>query len=517
MERRQSRPFSVTNIPGGYRLECVRQICSVWVAYRTRAISLLALRTYMALLEVAERRHAAALRGRVTKAATMTLSIESVASELHALVKCARRSQVIAALRQLQTVGVLDTNGSGITLHAGSQRIPGILRSETELMWNRFGRRKFVPFPRRALRALAATRSAAVIATMLASCLRCVYQRVNGVSVEGSCSIRLIAVAFGLHPRTVKTARRALRAAGWLCPIDADHWHIQKHGARLRFDAAKPCCRSESPPPRRRIGTNTPPPRHNKKLLTDPRNQEPLVVREPSERGTTKCVFGLRDIQLIELQDAKCLDLRYREAIRLRLISESPAERLRFFAAAAHASRVATRNTAGLFAAVIRRGLWSYISQADEDQARRMLLAYDRQNRVRGTSASSEQVRQLVSGLAARVAWPASQHATIPRSMAAMLSKSRAGSSSPASASSSRMASREPSTMATFSTNARRKAAGSVNPSVHAECSSMPRISHKHRSHGKWPKRRLNGSHASGIANCSVEDGALAARESQGT
>ena len=48
-------------------------------------------------------------------------------------------------------------------------------------------------------------------------------------------------------------------------------------------------------------------------------------------------------------------------------------DRLNFFAAAEHARAVGTRNSCGLFATIVRRGLWQYITLADEDAARAKL------------------------------------------------------------------------------------------------------------------------------------------------
>jgi hypothetical protein len=47
---------------------------------------------------------------------------------------------------------------------------------------------------------------------------------------------------------------------------------------------------------------------------------------------------------------------------------------LKFFSAAAHAVRVGRTNPAGLFATIVRKGLWSFVTSADEDIARGWLL-----------------------------------------------------------------------------------------------------------------------------------------------
>jgi hypothetical protein len=77
----------------------------------------------------------------------------------------------------------------------------------------------------------------------------------------------------------------------------------------------------------------------------------------------------LRHVVREDLHDPKRLHELHRQAIAAALISQSECDRLRFFAAAEHAKAIGSRNPCGLFAAVVRRGLWRYITQDDEDVA----------------------------------------------------------------------------------------------------------------------------------------------------
>lgn len=52
------------------------------------------------------------------------------------------------------------------------------------------------------------------------------------------------------------------------------------------------------------------------------------------------------------------------------MVRACQADALKFAAAAVHARRVGTRNPAGLFAKVVRGGLWAYISLDDEARGR---------------------------------------------------------------------------------------------------------------------------------------------------
>jgi hypothetical protein len=59
----------------------------------------------------------------------------------------------------------------------------------------------------------------------------------------------------------------------------------------------------------------------------------------------------------------------YQEAIQRGFLKLTPADRINFFAAIAHAFRVARHNACGLLRTIVEKGLWHVISQADEYNA----------------------------------------------------------------------------------------------------------------------------------------------------
>jgi hypothetical protein len=85
-------------------------------------------------------------------------------------------------------------------------------------------------------------------------------------------------------------------------------------------------------------------------------------------------------------------------------VGNSEAERLKFIAAAEHALACGRRNQAGMFAVIVRRGLWSFLSLHDEDRARKRAQevlvppsSLVRRRTLPRCSASAEVVRALIA------------------------------------------------------------------------------------------------------------------------
>jgi len=70
--------------------------------------------------------------------------------------------------------------------------------------------------------------------------------------------------------------------------------------------------------------------------------------------------------------DARSEQLRH-DAIQRGYLKDTQPDRLNFFAGIAHAMRVATSNPCGLLRTLVEKGLWHFLTQADEDKALRRL------------------------------------------------------------------------------------------------------------------------------------------------
>lgn len=144
----------------------------------------------------------------------------------------------------------------------------------------------------------------------------------------------------------------------------------------------------------------SPPPLLNQDPLQEPeRNQEPAPsgpagvrtggmgslggISQTAERAPTSIRAGskgrakaaakppprLDDVRPENLAETgRLLDL-HRQATARGLVGPSEADRLRFVAAAEHALAIGRGNPPGLFAYLIRGGLWRYLTREDEDRA----------------------------------------------------------------------------------------------------------------------------------------------------
>jgi hypothetical protein len=77
-----------------------------------------------------------------------------------------------------------------------------------------------------------------------------------------------------------------------------------------------------------------------------------------------------------DLQDTARLLVLFEQAHTQGLIGYSDSERLTFLAAAEHARVRGSNNPCGLFAELIRRQRWDYVTDSDEDIAYRRLKHY---------------------------------------------------------------------------------------------------------------------------------------------
>jgi hypothetical protein len=76
-----------------------------------------------------------------------------------------------------------------------------------------------------------------------------------------------------------------------------------------------------------------------------------------------------RDVVPEDLKDTGRLLELYDQAIARGLVTASERDRLRFVGAAEHARVIGTKNPCGLFVRLVRSGLWSFLTQDDEDAA----------------------------------------------------------------------------------------------------------------------------------------------------
>lgn len=360
---------SCIRIAGGYTLITGTALIAAWCAYKQRSIRLADLRAWFACCELAAQRRASGpdthFRPGEKHVAALTACGERAAGE---------------SMHRLRACGLLESDGSEMSIPAST---PSTIASEhrfQQALAQLSHHRRRVPVPRRMLRLLARSGRPVMTATVIAHLLRCMFIRDGHISTNGLCKASWVAVVFGVDERNVKAARKDLLSLDWLRADPASQRLLNRWGLPVRinpFWSAPPPAEREptakTPPRPVDSAPKTPPPLRNMNRLRRSLNSKPV---RPSRHGA--CAeseespeITLRAVQLADLRSPNRLRVLFEEAVRAGFVRRCQADEFRFAAAAERALRLGTRNPAGFFATVIRRGLWHVISQADEDAAKR--------------------------------------------------------------------------------------------------------------------------------------------------
>jgi hypothetical protein len=400
---------------GGFQFISVVHLCAVWCAYESRRLRLHDVRLWCAAQEMVARR------------CQLTAGQQPVYrhDELHSLT--GGRGGITTALARLQTNGLLTWATSALTFPSPVIEANTPLATMLAKIPNQHRR---IPVPRRLLRFLAKGCSRVLLATILGHLLRCLYYRQGQCHAEGFCKASWIADVFGVSPRAVKTARQRLEALGFLQRIDTPHWVRNRYGQKMRINlqwdgtpgvptgASAPV--HEIAPPPASLSSEIAPPDSDGKLLTEQKYQKPaysrptgvlstlfaqvqeamrngtLVIEEPpplrgddvkatvpvtSPPATTRkprpfTPPQLAHVILPDLQDMARLLVLYAQAIQHHLIGSSEADRLSFVALAQHVLHFRPVNPGGLFLQLLKQQRFDFITQEEEDTARRRLSAY---------------------------------------------------------------------------------------------------------------------------------------------
>jgi len=353
---------------GGFRFIPAIALMRAWWAYKQGIIRLYDLRVWFACHEAVSRR-CIVRPNRFPRYAF---------EEIHRLVEGRQSANVQTAVRRLSNAGLLDWSERKIQFPVMKSEGTG----DADRAWNEMislvdNHRRKVPVPRRTLRFLAEVSRPVSIATVLGHLLRCLYYRNGMCEPSGRCKSSWVADVFGVDVRNVKAARRELAETRWLVVHLARQTAMNRWGAAVTINLAwnlEQAPASSELPLRPSVSTTeSPPPRRNRKLSSRTENQKPAIAARTGAHMLA--LPSLRHVRIEDLHDVRRIDELLAEAWKRRLVPQGDAARLRFHSAAAHALRVGRQNPAGLFAVFIRRGLWKFLSGADEDLARQRLAS----------------------------------------------------------------------------------------------------------------------------------------------
>ncbi len=388
-------PRFVSKPAGGFRPISVAQVLMAWWAYRSGILSrYLDFRVYLALHEFDEQRRAwARSRAKAGKRTlTPVLSIPKLVAELCKLTGGSSERLVRESLRRLASTRLITLTPTAVLFATSVAELPANAGAEIKrLMPNRTGvRERRLPVPRRVLRYLARGAPASVAATVFGHLIRCAWWRERDCRVAGRCTAGFVSGVFGVDSRSVKRARAELRKVGWLVTSqDPDENTEGNCVPNLLWAQADVARRRRARPPLRTLLSPSPADRRTdlspRTTCTQLRSGSKYQQRRPRRlTGTRGGKSGdsrprLSNIKPPDLLAVERLDTLFDEAASVGLVTCTSADRLRFFSAAARALRLGSHNPCGFFAAIVRRGLWHFISQVDEDRAIAQLRA-DRQS-----------------------------------------------------------------------------------------------------------------------------------------
>lgn len=208
------------------------------------------------------------------------------------------------SLRRLEAARLLTWSESAIGFPASPEVVPLPDRADFRRFLDAIpNHQRLAPVPRRILRLLAGGARPALIATILGHLVRCLYLKHGKCSARGRVKASWIADTFGVSLRRVKQARKELIAMGWLIPLEARQWALNRWGSHVcinlawsRLDGIKPDIRlaatapaaadglPPAPAPGRELappplppGAESAPPDSNKEPLQGAKNQEPAA------------------------------------------------------------------------------------------------------------------------------------------------------------------------------------------------------------------------------------------------
>ena len=220
---------------GGFRLISTNLIVAIWFGFREGLVSLHAVRCFFALHEISARRYACACSER-RAGRRPTFKPRLCVKELAKLLGLPT-SKAKAALLELHEAGLVATTEHSIRFTSVSA-LPWsddrCLDFEVFLQNFRNANRR-VPIPRRTLVLIAESSSKALIWSMLACCLRCVfyYSPSKDYRCVGCAKASWIAKTGGFSLRAAKGARQFLVERGWLKPLHANQFIRNRYGERF--------------------------------------------------------------------------------------------------------------------------------------------------------------------------------------------------------------------------------------------------------------------------------------------
>ena len=349
------------NIPGGSFRIPPMALLMIWASYRQRKVNWLALRVWIALWEIRCWHEA-----RTESDVTPRYSTSQIATAIRSPNMTEKRLRnTLSCLEQINLVTFTPTTiriaSSLDDLHDPE------LRQLAEEMIHNIGHGNVdrgLRIPRRMLVFLMASqRPRPVYAGVMFALLVRTMLTKRYDTYKGCCTASWIALVFGGDLSSIKTARAQLIADGWFARLETPQRVRQRHGEWVILVIEHPVENVNAiEPPAPPNPDVAEPPLQNQSLSNE------IETNQSLHTGASQPSWS--DIHPQDLRSAKRREQLYRSALNAKVITSCAADRHTFFAAIAHATRVATKNACGLLRRIIETPPYRrFITQSDEDRA----------------------------------------------------------------------------------------------------------------------------------------------------
>ncbi len=394
---------------GGYKILTIGQLANLCAARMAHTISFAAMRVYLACHEQKATR--TAVKG----------SIRYTHEELHKLLDktTVGEGRIAQALKELENANLLTWSETSITFTEELQPEASEIASELHTDSNRP-----IPIPRRLLRSLIRHTKPSEVIAALAHCARCLFKQGKKINPQGLVKASWVSGVFGISERAVHAARKWLIGLKFLIPVEVNQHVLNRFGGCFRINlkqgaeipprkVRKEKKREEFAPPYKQssctkstnnqyIKTST-----NQTLKRPPKQARPGFWKNKSQEP------DIRDIRGGDLKQLSSVLILYQQAVKAGWLKHSEAN-LRNFASAAVRAQKVCGNAARIFVGIVKKGLWHYVTNEQEDRALTVLKRYrekhpemfefefePKQGRAAGDTSSVKQQAQAkeVTGL----------------------------------------------------------------------------------------------------------------------
>jgi hypothetical protein len=381
---------AVQDIPGGTCPLSPLQICFLWAARQEKIISPLAFSVYFAAHEVKY------WRSKTEPGQTYCYTPYGFQrADMNRLLPGVPEGKIAKACDELEAINLLRISESGIWFaeHLNEVTVNERVKQRARTMFNQLHqdtREKIIKIPRRLLKLIIQcgrriVRAATLFGMLLTTMLTKRTEQYEGY--KGCCKASWIGKLFGVNAKRVNLERARLIAEGWFTREPTTSRTRKKFGqwVGLNLTPSEPTSEAPEPvenpaPDTPKVQPQTPPDEPKVQPLLNPalssseeisNNQE--LSPEAPEAGACQPknldAPTWTDIQLHDLQQDARSEALWQDAMERGHLKQTQPDRINFFAAIAHALRVAKHNACGLLRTVVEQRLWHFLSQADEYNA----------------------------------------------------------------------------------------------------------------------------------------------------